>query len=295
MSLDNHDDDGYGFFGNIENAWIYNLNLVFQGNVTSEFNNTGALAGKVGLSELNDYGYGSISVIIVNCTVKSESIVKSESHTTSKEKKAGEFIKNAINCIVQSIKHLFSGEKKAGVPIENMENDTLESKGTSISGENDVGGLVGNLADGLIYNCSSDFSVIAKKDNAGGLVGYIYTGSVINSSASGPVEAKGENAGGLVGYIQHGNASHMNDYFGSRDITITNSYATNSVQSQGYAGGLIGYISNFIIIGNSSASGPVDPPGKFGDFIGGWDEGNKPEVNNCFYQDEEVDLTAMPS
>lgn len=276
----NQEGDGYGFFGNIEQAKICDLNLIFQKNLTSEYNNTGSLAGKA--------DSGSSVFLITNCTVQNNK------HTISGEKNVVGSVRNIINYVVQSIKHVISGEKNVGGVIGDIANCTSQSTEHTISGKNNVGGLIGNFTNGNIFNCSSDFSVIANGDNAGGLVGYSYSGMIENSSALGSVEAKGKNAGGVVGYIQLGDVgTHFDEQFEIflPNVTISNSSAGNSVKSEEYAGGLVGYIFNSIIIENSSASGPVDPSGKFGGFIGGWDEEHKPEIINCFYQDKEVDLT----
>ncbi|MDR0767924.1 MAG: hypothetical protein LBE57_05750 [Methanosarcinales archaeon] len=166
-----------------------------------------------------------------------------------------------------------------------IENCTVQGKGYTINGRNNVGGLVGNMLNGSVINCSSDVSVKASEDNAGGLIGFLnntsINGSIINSSASGSVEADGRNAGGLIGSINRGNISEA-----SVNVSVT---------ANEYAGALVGFVSNEnVIISNSSANGSVKPAGHFGNFIGGWNENYKPKVVNCYYRGETVDLEPVP-
>jgi len=136
----------------------------------------------------------------------------------------------------------------------------ISNDGYSISGKNNVGGLVGCVINSTIENSSAECSVVSSGNSAGGLVGFVFNGTIANSSASGSVQAV-ENAGGLIGYI-------------SNQTIVSNSSARTTIS-------------------NSFADSSVKPAGKFGNFIGGWDENYKPEVVNCFYRETEVDLESV--
>ena len=158
----------------------------------------------------------------------------------------------------------------------------------TISGGTYVGGLVG-YNDSVIDNCSADVDVTLYGQSAyvGGLVGYMNSNSsVSNSYASGSLQAdisykSGMSAvGGLIGYsytnavvnscyatgtVTSGNATTCpaNAYAGglvgySYKITVTDSYATGEVRSNGqtsYAGGLVAYLSG--TVSNCYATGTV--------------------------------------
>lgn len=125
-----------------------------------------------------------------------------------------------------------------------------------------VGGLVGENA-GQISGCYSSIRVTSKDDqhdnnisDIGGLVGSNESsGTISESYASGSVTAvkRGDIAGGLVG---------------SFDGTITNSYATGAVSTQGgESGGLVGF--NGGTIAYSYSTGAVSSAGgSSGGFIG---------------------------
>lgn len=214
------ENEGCGLFGNVYSGRIYDLNLVLQGNLTSNENNTGTIIGIMnGNSSIPEF----TSSVLVNCTV-----------STNEQ---------------------------------------------SVSGLNNVGGLVGYIINGSIENSSSNCSVLSKKSNTGGLVGSIFNGTITNSSAFGSVNSV-EKAGGLIGTIRNG--------------SISDSSACGSVEANKIAGGFIGYVSDDTIILNSSASGSVKPAGKFGNFIGEWAEDHKPDVINCLYQEQEVNLEPIP-
>jgi hypothetical protein len=119
-------------------------------------------------------------------------------------------------------------------------------------------------------------------DNTGALVGHadapsLFFNCVVQSQ--GHSIFGGSNVGGLAGHLANN----------SKIVECSSDFSV--IAEKDYAGGLVGYISSSVVIENSSANGSVTPPGKFGNFIGGWDEKYKPEVINCFYQGEKVDLT----
>lgn len=223
INANGSENNGYGLFGCVGTGKIRDLNLVLQGNLTSNGNYTGALVGIVSGTDNTGNSWDFTKLGLVNCTVSAENY--------------------------------------------------------SVSGLNNVGGLVGYAVNGTFENSSTDCSVIAKGNNAGGFAGAVSNGTFIDSSSSGSVESA-KNAGGFIGMIRIG--------------SISNVSAAGSVKSNESSGGLIGYVSDEIIVLNSIADGNVKPAGKFGNFIGSWNENYKPDVINCFYQGTEVDLEPVP-
>lgn len=220
MPSSGFENGGSGLFGKIYSGRIYDLNVVLQGNLTSNGDNVGAFAGVV---DGNGISWNYTDSSFVNCSVS--------------------------------------------------------ANGYTISGSNNTGGFIGYLVNGTIENSSSDCSVISEENNAGGFVGYVSNGTIINSSAAGSVESV-ENAGGFIGSMRIGN--------------VSGSSATGAVVSNSFSGGFIGYISDNISVTNSSANGSVKPAGAYGNFIGNWAEGHKPEVVDCLYLGKEVDLEPVP-
>jgi hypothetical protein len=204
-------DDGHGFFGNVEYARIYNLNLVFPREVMSVFhddsdsaagNNTGSLVGVAGPN-----------TVIENCSVKSQG------HSISG--------RNNVGGLVGSLSKENANDQ---CYIINSSSDF------SVKAEQDnAGGLVGiAFNNSYIRNSSASGSVEAQGKNAGGIVGSFYHGNISNSSATGSVKAE-ENAGGLIGYI-----FHSTFYYGNPFVFIENSFASGSIDPSGIYGRFIG-------------------------------------------------------
>ena len=116
----------------------------------------------------------------------------------------------------------------------------------SISGGHQVGGLAGNnQSGGSIENSQASGTVLGYR-NAGGLVGANYD-TISDSHATAAVTSEFpstiEQAGGLVGLNQDG--------------TISNSYATGTVEGNQDIGGLVGKNDSGTIEDNSYATGDV--------------------------------------
>lgn len=101
-------------------------------------------------------------------------------------------------------------------------------------------GLFGSTVDPVIRNVGLSSVNITGNDLIGGLVGFKYGGDVSNSYATGQVAGGGDYTGGLVG-------ANMG--------SVSNSYATASVNGGLGTGGLVGYNIGSII--NSYATGQV--------------------------------------
>ncbi|MCQ2958187.1 MAG: hypothetical protein MJ180_04715, partial [Candidatus Gastranaerophilales bacterium] len=192
-----------------------------------------------------------------------------------------------INSSTNSTMHGLFRDIVEGSTVKNlnMENVSIEST------QNHIGALCGgswNNTNGTIDNCTMSGSVTGK-DYTGGLVGEFGSGTITNSSASGSVTGEGY-TGGLVGNagisssITNSSASG-NVIGGPRDTgglvgraagTITNSYATGSVEGGSAVGGLVGY--QYGNISNSYALGAVSGSSKVGGAVGE----NSGTIEKCY-------------
>ena len=130
-----------------------------------------------------------------------------------------------------------------------------------VNGNHDVGGLAGHNTNGVITTSHATGEVFARGNYAGGLVGGSRQpdSEITRSYATGNVHADFANAGGLVGYnyqgstirecfatgnVDGGRAGGLVGVNGNRNdhqaSHILDSYATGSVTSNNYAGGLVG-------------------------------------------------------
>jgi The GLUG motif. len=156
---------GCGLFGYVRNGRIRDLNVVFQGNLTSFENNTGAL---VGVLNSSSYSFDFPSI---------------------------------IDCSVSSNRHSVSGKNNVGGLVGYVINGSIENSSADclvVSSGNNAGGLVGQIHLGSIFNASATGSV-KSETYAGALVGYVSnTTAISSSSADGTVKPKGE-FGNFVG------------------------------------------------------------------------------------------------
>ncbi len=150
----------------------------------------------------------------------------------------------------------------------------LNLQNINITGYSHVGGLTGRFCT-LISNCHSAGTVTCLYSVAGGLIGScLGTGTIINCSSSANVIIDStyeysSSVGGLIGY-------HYGEIF--------NSYATGNVNGKIYVGGLVGYLSNLMVItdiqmNNCYATGNVNGSQFTGGLIG-YCQG--PKVSQCF-------------
>ncbi|WP_376960567.1 MBG domain-containing protein [Azospirillum sp. A26] len=120
-------------------------------------------------------------------------------------------------------------------------------------GRNFLGGLVGMNNDGTLSNVYATGSVNGNGP-VGGLVGSMAGGAVTDAYASGDVSAHWSPVGGLIGEL-------------AWDVGVTRAYATGAVSSTvEAAGGLIGTSAG--TVSQAYATGTVDGVGKAGGLIG---------------------------
>ncbi|MFA5056253.1 MAG: GLUG motif-containing protein [Dehalococcoidia bacterium] len=123
----------------------------------------------------------------------------------------------------------------------------------NITGADFVGGLAGSNY-GSVYNCSAAGNVSGSQ-SVGGLMGY-NMGTVSNSSAAANVSGTYMHTGGLVGWNDNSSG------YG----TISNSYASGTVDGVDNVGGLAGTSNG--IIDNSSSTASVDGNDDVGGLVG---------------------------
>jgi len=161
---------GGGLFGNVYGGLIFDLEIVLQGNLTSESDSTGPLVGFVSGNRIE----GISSSLIENCTVRSQN-------------------------------HTISGKNNVGGLVGYIENGAVINSSSDCSvktEENNSGGLVGHVFNSSILDSSSSGKIEAGKYNAGGLIGFSEFGNISNVSATGFVKAE-KYAGGLIGYVSN--------------------------------------------------------------------------------------------
>lgn len=128
-----------------------------------------------------------------------------------------------------------------------------------VRGKMKVGGLVGELINGTVSECSVFGTVIANHECAGGMVG-INNGTIVNCKSSAAVFGNSSDVGGLAGVS------------GERlSAVIDNCEATGLVTGYWNVGGLVG--RNNSVISNSNASGDVNGDEWIGGLVGWTDEG----------------------
>ncbi|MDR2944255.1 MAG: hypothetical protein LBU81_04135 [Methanosarcinales archaeon] len=161
------ENEGCGLFGNIYSGKIYDLNLVLQGNLTSNEKNTGTFAGIVN----GNYSSQWHSSAFINCSVSAKNA------SVSGLNNVGGFVGYIVNA-----------------SVENCSSDcSVISKGYN------AGGLAGAVFNGTFAHSSAAGSV-ESAGTAGGFIGSLRLGNISNSSATGSVKSE-SSAGGLIGYI----------------------------------------------------------------------------------------------
>ena len=76
----------------------------------------------------------------------------------------------------------------------------------NVTGDDNVGGLVGELSDALILQCSVVLNQITGDNNIGGLAGYSHRSTIRDTKVylSGNVEGEENNVGGFIGLNSSG-------------------------------------------------------------------------------------------
>lgn len=112
---------------------------------------------------------------------------------------------------------------------------------TSLSSVYSVGGIVGNIYQGTLENCTAIVDILSHLISGGGIVGYFSNGSIKNCCTSGNLYSNTDgysyNIGGVVGSFNGGSEHVISDCNSSVDIS-----ANGSIYSHG---GLVGYCSLF--------------------------------------------------
>jgi hypothetical protein len=164
----------------------------------------------------------------------------------------------------------------------------------TISGKHRVGGIVGNMENSKISNCSASGSVNGTSGWIGGLVGYGYFATIKDCHSSGSVLGSGNSIGGLIGLYDF--YSEMENCYSNCNLNITpsswgiggligqsnspisNCYATGDISGGARTGGFIG-LHSFASIDNSYSTGNVQGRSfMLGGFIGE----NRGAINNCY-------------
>ncbi len=184
---------------------------------------------------------------------------------------------------------------------ENAKIENLKIINPDIKGESNVGALVGTARGGIFSNIEvSAGTVVATNDMAGGMLGRVYSPTnnatcsylIERTKSSAVVTAYDDYAGGLVGQINcNGTGSVVVDSSASGSVLkvaqgtgneaafggligkmkggkVLRSFALGNVESDSYAGGLIGNAEDVLEISNSFARGRVVAKLICGGFVG---------------------------
>jgi|GEM_PF-3069189 len=155
-----------------------------------------------------------------------------------------------------------------------------------------AGGLIGDCSSGTITNCYSTGTVSAPSDKdsfSGGLIGRYIGGILTNCYATGDVSGASKYAsyvGGLIGYFKDG--ATVNCYSTSRTYAEKIGYYSDLY----YSGGLFGYCGDGIVtVTDSYASGVVTTEGagdRAGGFIAGYSDNCRLTIKNSYYTSSVV-------
>ena len=190
------ENSGCGLFGYVYNGQINDLNVIFQGNLTSFENNTGVLVG------ILDGNHAYDSPAIVNCHVSNDGYSVSL-HSISQYSVSG---KNNVGGLVG---YVINGT------IENSSSDCL----VTASGNN-AGGLVGLVSRGTLINSSASGSVRAV-ENVGGFIGYISNQTTIsNSFADSSVKSAGKFGNFIGNWDENYKPDVVNSFYKEKEVDL---------------------------------------------------------------------------
>ncbi len=257
LHINRPDADYIGLFGYTKNAVLQNIRLT---NV--EIHGNTLVGGLVGASGSM---VGENSGSIVNCHV---------SGNITGNNKLGGLVGECFDPVTGSsanINIIGTGMWMGGLigyARENVVNCTASGSITADSSSWSVGGLIAEIQDINIQDCSADVEVFGGAC-LGGLIG-TGGGTVVNCSATGNVTGTVNyswNVGGLIGQ----NYAH-----------IINSIASGDVKGDGYTGGLAG--ANYGFIEKSFATGNVEGEYQYSHGTGGLVGYNQAqgEIENSF-------------
>lgn len=152
------------------------------------------------------------------------------------------------------------GTRINNVHIRKVDNDSIIWAGES------AGGLVGQIEQGTITNCSSNIDV-SSSEVVGGLIGTSSASTIDKSYATGNITVEGYGAGGFVGNM-----------FSS---DISNSYALGNVSGDMGIGGFMAFANGDNGVTKCYSTGNVSGTVNIGGFSGGYYAVNT--INNCYY------------
>jgi hypothetical protein len=249
LFIDRESEHVVGFFGYINGAHVYDLNI--ESTYISGHHAVGVLAGAVrnaliercsAYVEINAFGnfagglIGSNYYSFIHHCYSSGNV-------------------NAVGCSV------------GGLVGSNVFSHISGSQSSvNVTGINDhVGGLVGsNMASSTIEDCHSS-GIIAGNYDIGGLAGRNSQSEILNSTSSASVNGY-TFVGGLVG--------------NTNDSVINNCYSNGDVNGDNYVGGLVGHHTSGSTLSLSSNSSSVNGDNYVGGLVGRND--NNAEIENCY-------------
>lgn len=283
--------NGYGLFGNTVGAEIKNLNVVVNGNLTTDggVDDAGSYFGVlVGMGLRNSAGDTAVGINITNCSVEfgDDYYIKGANYVGGLSGYYEGFIKNtSVNGNISGTDYTgglsghyaygeiricsasgeVSGVNYVGGLIGSFKNGQIHESFSEIKvkGANFVGGLIGQSESMLFQKCYAVGSIDGA-DNVGGLSGKSSGFSMDDCYATGSVLASGNNIGGLFGAASQ---------FG-----IDQSFSSNSITGNYNIGGLVGY-SFCYTINNSYSSGPISGESNLGGLVGLIGSGS---LTNCY-------------
>lgn len=267
----------YSSFAGVLNGRVKDV-IFDHASITAGANKAGVVCGYMGSNNSSVSGACS-GVTVQNSTLTGESYLGGLCGQADKLSTAIDDC-HVINTTVTSTTQRVGGllgqlSTTAGYAVTNC-----TTEGVAISGNQNVGGLIG-VCYGNVSNSSSSGTIVSQNTQKdfdialGGLVGYFEGASCkiskCHSSATITQTTNGRDIGGLVGKMLAG--------------TIEKSYATGDVSGiQRNVGGLVGLVtntSNQSIISNCYATGSVTSGGYSGGLIGLHDKGTA-TITNCY-------------
>lgn len=293
-----------GLFGYIQDATIKDLTVSASTVSSSSYDNVGAVIG---------YGTGNLAL---------SNITLNLSGTVSGNSAVGGFagyLDTSATSQIQSITVANSGSGSvspagdyAGGMVGRLTHGSIGYSSSAISlsttnnsGSANDGGLVGYMVNGTIYKSSSTGSVTNSANgpgHIGGLVGAMDNGTISASYSTGAVSTSGTSSaqvGGLVGIMNNSSMINKKSYStsnvtaGGNGIgglvgyisggTVSDTYATGTIQGSSQVGGLVGEVTNSSpVIRRSYSTSNVTGETNVGGLIGAVTGNNN--TSDCYAQ-----------
>jgi len=248
-------DSRCGFFSNINNATIKNLDL--RGNITC-IGDAGTIVGTVfgqcnitnciNRAEIKNTteGYsvgGLVGTVMANSTLTMKNCYNTGTITNANSTAGlvGFVISSTLNMedcynegtIITTVAHNFNSATAGLAVKDSSSGGTINIKrcynSGTINGKNDVAGLVSRSNGNLTIDSSYNIGSLIGIDNVGGLVAKQTKGSIIISNSYSAGTIKGNSyIGGLIGRRDGGTTTFINSYYLD---SIANTALTNLVDS----------------------------------------------------------------